>query len=297
MTAAIAAGRRYLPRGYADLLRQMLIWFGFLAAYQIARGVADRDPTRAFVNGWKVIDWEERLAGLGELTLQGWTQSSHFLAELVSWTYWNSEFTVIGLTLLWVYLRRNHAFTRFRNTILLANVLGLIGYVLLPTAPPRFFTSIGFTDTLGQFGGLNHGSGLIELAANPYAAMPSLHAADALIVGVILASVLDILDGALARAGGKTTPFGSFLDSTTDRVGEGAMLGAIALIFSRHGNEVALAATVAAVAGSFLVSYTRARAEALGVRGDVGLGSRAERVVVITAGLVLAPWGALQWAI
>ena len=69
-------------------------------------------------------------------------------------------------------------------------MLGLIGYVLLPTAPPRFFTTIGFTDTLGQLGGLNHGSGLVQLAANPYAAMPSLHAADALIVGVILASVV-----------------------------------------------------------------------------------------------------------
>src|SRR5919199_350880 len=189
MTAAIAAGRRFLPRGYADFGRQLLIWFGFLAAYQVARGVADRDPTRAFENGWRVIDLEQRLTGLGELTFQGWTQSSHFLAELVSWTYWNSEFTVIGIALLWVYLRRNGAFTRFRNTILLANVLGLIGYVLLPTAPPRFFTSMGFTDTLGQLGGLNHGSGLIELASNPYAAMPSLHAADALIVGVVLASV------------------------------------------------------------------------------------------------------------
>jgi phosphatidylinositol phosphate synthase len=113
----------------------------------------------------------------------------------------------------------------------------------------------------------------------------------------VVGSVLDILDGALARAGGKTTPFGSFLDSTTDRVGEGAMLGAIALIFARHGNEVALGATIAAIAGSFLVSYTRAKAEALGLRGDVGLGSRAERVVAITAGLVLAPWGLLQWAI
>src|SRR6266513_978345 len=113
----------------------------------------------------------------------------------------------------------------------------------------------------------------------------------------VVGSILDILDGALARAGGKTTPFGSFLDSTTDRVGEGAMLAAIALIFSRHGNQVALGATVAAVAGSFLVSYTRAKAEALGLRGDVGLGSRAERVVVITAGLVLAPWGVLPWAI
>ena len=189
MTAAIAAGRRFLPRGYADFARQLLIWFGFLAAYQVARGVADRNPTRAFENGWRVIDVEQRLTGLRELTFQGWTESSHFLAELVSWTYWNSEFTVIGIALLWVYLRRNSAFTRFRNSILLANVLGLVGYVLLPTAPPRFFTSVGFTDTLGQLGGLNHGSGLVELASNPYAAMPSLHAADALIVGVVLASV------------------------------------------------------------------------------------------------------------
>jgi membrane-associated phospholipid phosphatase len=179
-----------LPRGYADLARQFLIWFGFLLAYQVARGVADRDPTRAFANGWKVIDFEQRLTGLGELTLQGWTQSSHLLETLVSWTYWNSEFTVIGLALLWVYLRRNEAFLRFRNTILIANVLGLVGYVLLPTAPPRLFTSVGFIDTVEQFGGLNHGSGLVELAANPYAAMPSLHAADALIVGVILASVV-----------------------------------------------------------------------------------------------------------
>jgi membrane-associated phospholipid phosphatase len=190
MTAAITAGRRLFPRGYADFGYQLLIWFGFLAAYQVARGFADRDPTRAFTNGWRVIGLEQRLAGLGELTLQGWTQSSHVLETLVSWTYWNSEFTVIGLALLWVYFRRNAAFTRFRNTILLANVLGLLGYVLLPTAPPRFFTSMGFTDTLGQFGGLNHGSGLVQLAANPYAAMPSLHAADALIVGVILASVV-----------------------------------------------------------------------------------------------------------
>src|ERR671926_305276 len=69
------------------------------------------------------------------------------------------------------------------------------------------------------------------------------------------------------------------------------MLGAIALIFARHGNQVALGATVAAVAGSFLVSYTRAKAEALGLRGDIGLGSRAERVVVITAGPLPRPRG------
>jgi CDP-diacylglycerol--glycerol-3-phosphate 3-phosphatidyltransferase len=113
----------------------------------------------------------------------------------------------------------------------------------------------------------------------------------------VVGSILDILDGALARAGGKQSPFGAFLDSTTDRVSEGFMLGAIALVFHRDGHEVALAFTFAAVAGSFLVSYTRARAEALRLKGDVGIGSRAERVVVITAGLVFAPWGLLPWAI
>jgi CDP-diacylglycerol--glycerol-3-phosphate 3-phosphatidyltransferase len=113
----------------------------------------------------------------------------------------------------------------------------------------------------------------------------------------VVGSVLDILDGALARVGGKATPFGAFIDSTTDRVGEGAMLAAIALVFSQQGKDWAVVVAVAAVVGSFLVSYTRARAEALGLSGTVGLGSRAERVVVITAGLVFAPWGGLPWAI
>src|SRR5207253_2673026 len=157
-----------------------------------------------------------------------------------------------------------------------------VGYVLVPMAPPRML-NVGFVDT--------HRDGLVTLAGNPYAAMPSLHAADSLIVGVVLAmvarrwwskafwlawpawvwfavtatgnllcgaasilvlfenrheltfywlaavvfvagSVLDILDGALARAGGKTTPFGAFLDSTTDRVSEGFMLTALAFVLA-----------------------------------------------------------------
>ena len=121
MSVLVSAGRRVLPRGYADFGRQLVIWFAFLGAYQVARGVADRNPAKAFDNGLHVI--------------------------------------------------------------------GLIGYVLLPTAPPRMFPDFGFDDTLSSFGELNHGSGIIEFAANPYAAMPSLHAADALIVGIVLFSV------------------------------------------------------------------------------------------------------------
>jgi CDP-diacylglycerol--glycerol-3-phosphate 3-phosphatidyltransferase len=105
----------------------------------------------------------------------------------------------------------------------------------------------------------------------------------------VVGSVLDILDGALARRRGTGTPFGAFLDSTVDRVGEGFMLGAIGLVLMREDSEWGVALTLAAMAGSFLVSYARAKAEMLGLKGDVGIGSRAERVVVITTGLVLAP--------
>ena len=191
MTAAVAAvGKRYLPRGWGDFGLQLAIWFGFLGIYQVARGMAGHNDTRAIANGLRVIGWERTHAHhLFELTFQNLAASSHALELAVSWTYWNSEFTVIGIALLWVYLRRHEAFAQFRNTILLANVIGLIGYVAMPTAPPRMFPTFGFADTLGDIGGLNHGSGLIELASNPYAAMPSLHAADALIVGITLAVV------------------------------------------------------------------------------------------------------------
>jgi len=190
MTAIAAVGRKFLPRGWSDLGWQLLIWFGFLAAYQLARGIADRDPTAAFTNGLRVIQLERHVNAFFELTLQQLVNSSHALTVAASFTYWNSEFTVVGLALLWVYLRRNEAFARFRNWILAANVLGLVGYVLLPTAPPRMFPDFGFVDTLAGIAALNHGSGLIEYASNPYAAMPSLHAADALIVGICLAGIV-----------------------------------------------------------------------------------------------------------
>jgi hypothetical protein len=179
----LAATRRHLPRGWADLGWQFAIWFGFLAVYQLARGIADDrgGATAAIANGLKVVQVELRFTDrLYELTFQQFVEQRFWLAELVSWTYWNSEFTVLGLALLWVYFRHHDVFHRFRNTVLLANVLGLFGYVFMPTAPPRLM-NLGFVN--------DHTDGLVQLAANPYAAMPSLHAADSLIVGIVLATV------------------------------------------------------------------------------------------------------------
>ena len=182
MSAVVAAGRRHLPRGWSDLGLQLSIWFGFAVLYQVVRGYADRKPPQvALAHGYKVLHLETSVFNrLYELTLQNFVDQRHLLAVAVSWTYWNSEFTVVGLAVLFVYLRRHDAFARFRNAILLANVIGLVIYAAYPTAPPRLL-GVGFVN--------QHRDGLVSLAANPYAAMPSLHAGDALIIGVVLFSV------------------------------------------------------------------------------------------------------------
>ena len=107
-------------------------------------------------------------------------------------------------------------------------------------------------------------------------------------VAFIVGSVMDTLDGRFARSSGKGTPFGAFLDSTLDRVEEGIVLAAVAAYFAKQQDEVAVAATVAVVLFSLMVSYTRARAEALGVENKGGIATRPVRVVILSIGLVFA---------
>ena len=107
-------------------------------------------------------------------------------------------------------------------------------------------------------------------------------------VAFVVGSVMDTLDGRYSRMSGKGTPFGAFLDSTLDRIEEGIVLTAVAAYFASLHKEFAVAACVVAVLGSLMVSYTRARAEALGVECKVGLATRAVRVVILSAGLVFA---------
>jgi CDP-diacylglycerol--glycerol-3-phosphate 3-phosphatidyltransferase len=107
-------------------------------------------------------------------------------------------------------------------------------------------------------------------------------------VAFIVGSIMDTLDGRYSRMSGKGTQFGAFLDSTLDRLEEGIVLTAVAAYFASQHNQIAVAAVVAAVLGSLMVSYTRARAEALGVACTVGLATRPVRVVILSIGLVFA---------
>src|SRR3954449_9037047 len=123
-------------------------------------------------------------------------------------------------------------------------------------------------------------------------------------IAFIVGSVCDTLDGRYSRMSGKASPFGAFLDSTLDRVEEGVVLAAVAYQFSKDtdlafifSNDVAVAMVVVAVIASIMVSYTRARAEALGVECKVGIADRAFRVVVLSAGLVFGDLEAIEPAV
>ena len=121
-------------------------------------------------------------------------------------------------------------------------------------------------------------------------------------VAFIVGSVCDMLDGKYSRMSGKASPFGAFLDSTLDRIEEGVMLTVIAASFVSNADlasntKLAVAATAGAIVSSIMVSYTRARAEALGVECKVGFGNRAGRVIILSAGLLLSGLGVLEYAV
>ena len=187
MTSYAASVSRRLPRGWAHLCFQIVIWLGFYVAYQLVRGHADQNVTKAFTDGRWIIATEERLHTLVEPSFQRIVENHNILIDLTTYTYWLSQFAVVGIALLWVYFRRHESFFDFRNTLVAANLLGLLGYLLVPTAPPRFFPSDGFTDTFALHSRVNQGSGFLFDVTNQYAAMPSLHSMDAIIVGLTMA--------------------------------------------------------------------------------------------------------------
>jgi len=182
-----AAATRFPPRGWRDILLQIALWSVFAASYEIVRGTVAGDRDDAVSNAKALIRAERRLhlffePGLQRTILAG----PRLVLHLADWTYWLAQFVVVVVGFAWVYLRRYPIYPRFRNAFILANTVGLIVYLTVPLAPPRLFPQDGLVDTLRRYEGLNMHSGIVRGLANQYAAMPSLHACDALIVGTML---------------------------------------------------------------------------------------------------------------
>ena len=174
---------RWLPNGWLDAIRQLALFAGAYYLYRIVRGVVDGQAGLAFENARTLVGFERSVGLFFEPGLQGWARGQEWLLTWANWMYVNSHFVVTTTFLIWLYIARNYAFYYVRNMFMVAMTLALAGYVVYPTAPPRFLPEWGFTDTVANFvgeGASNSASALY----NPFAAVPSMHVAFALMIAV-----------------------------------------------------------------------------------------------------------------
>jgi hypothetical protein len=180
---------RVLPHGWLDVLRQVSLFGAAYLAYRLVRGLVEGDANAAFAHARDVISLERTTHLFVEPSIQAWASGSHFVMVLSSWLYVNAQTSVTVAALVYLYLRHNRNFYFVRNMFMIAMAIALVGYTVFPTAPPRFMPEWGFIDSVSDFTGVHvsHASTLASTLFNPYAAVPSMHVAFALMIGWPLA--------------------------------------------------------------------------------------------------------------
>jgi membrane-associated phospholipid phosphatase len=166
-----------------DALRQLVLFAGAYYLYRLVRGAVDGQVTIAFQNARDIVDAERALGLFFEPALQDWALSNQWVVDAANWCYINSHFLVTTTFLIWLYLARNETYYYVRNMFMVAMGLALLLYVAYPTAPPRFMPEWGFADTVTDAVGYANANNA-NLLYNPYAAVPSMHVAFALMVGI-----------------------------------------------------------------------------------------------------------------
>lgn len=167
------------------MLRQVTIFALAYLCYSVVRAIAEVNGTIAFDHAYDVVHLESSLHVFVEPSIQAWARGSDVLLDVASWLYVNAQTSLAIAALLYIYLVHHRAYDRVRNRLVIAMAIALIGYIVFPTAPPRFLPEWGFTDTVAN---LTHVTGTHDNAAmtglvNPYAAVPSMHVAVALLLG------------------------------------------------------------------------------------------------------------------
>ncbi len=183
---------RLLPRGWFDAMRQVSLFVLAYFAYRVVRGFAEGDAKAAFAHARDLISLERGMHLFVEPSIQAWASGSHFVIVLASWLYVNAQGPITIAALLYLYLRHNRSFYFVRNMFMIAMGIALIAYLVFPTAPPRFLPEWGFTDTVASFTPVNVSHTSVSMSAlfNPYAAVPSMHVAFALMIGWPLARLV-----------------------------------------------------------------------------------------------------------
>jgi hypothetical protein len=178
-----------LPHRPLDAARQLLLFAAAYYAYRLSRGVVN-DPqaaTVAFENARELIYVEQALGVFVEPSIQAWTSTVPSLLDFSSWMYINAQSSVTLGAIVYLYLFHNSSFYFVRNMFMVAWAIAIVGYVVYPTAPPRFMPEWGFVDSVAQFTGVSHDSTAVNALFNPYAAVPSMHVCFALMIGITLA--------------------------------------------------------------------------------------------------------------
>lgn len=178
---------RVLPHGWLDIVRQLLLFGGAYALYRIVRGMADGRTAVAFQHARELIGVERALHFFVEPSVQAWAQGSHVLMEASTFLYLTAQSSVLIGVLLYLYMFHNRSFYFVRNMLMVAMGVALVAYVAFPTAPPRFLPEWGFFDSVADLTGVPETSGSVNWLFNPYAAIPSMHVAFALMLGWPLA--------------------------------------------------------------------------------------------------------------
>jgi membrane-associated phospholipid phosphatase len=174
----------WLPKDWPDVLRQIGLFALADVCYETVRGVAESNTALAFSNARSIVEIEQSLGLFFEQSFQAWVMGERLLIDLANFAYVNSHFVVTTSVLVWLYLRHNDHFYFVRNMFMVAMALALVGYLALPTAPPRFLPELGFVDTIAYYADVRHDSAFVTLFFNPYAAVPSMHVAFALMLAV-----------------------------------------------------------------------------------------------------------------
>jgi membrane-associated phospholipid phosphatase len=174
---------RWLPNGWLDAIRQLLLFAGAYYVYRLVRGFVDGQAGLAFENARTLVHIERSLGLFFEPGLQAWAKGEEWLLTFANWMYVNSHFVVTTTFLVWLYIARNHAFYYVRNMFMVAMGFALVGYLAYPTAPPRFLPEWGFTDTVANFVGQS-AENSADVLYNPFAAVPSMHVAFALMIAI-----------------------------------------------------------------------------------------------------------------
>ncbi len=175
---------RFLPQGWPDLLRQIVLFCGAYWLYRIVRGFTDGRAAEAFNHAREVISLERGMGLFIEPTVHAWASGREGIIDVASWMYVNSHFTITTVTLAFIYLRRNRSFYFIRNMFMVALGIALVLYAAYPTAPPRFMPEWGFSDSVAHFTGLTAEGSSADALSTPFAAVPSMHVAFALMLGV-----------------------------------------------------------------------------------------------------------------